>query len=124
MLTVSELLAQHAASSTDRQKLERAVLDIVAGYARGTRYGIAADADGLLRAGVPGTQLTWMDAKVGDWVVTPRRGKPVARLVPIEPGKRVLTLEQQAARQRARQRMREGWDLGGYKFNRDELYER
>jgi predicted glycogen debranching enzyme len=50
---------------------------IVSGYARGTRYGIAADADGLLRAGVPGAQLTWMDAKVGDWVVTPRRGKPV-----------------------------------------------
>jgi predicted glycogen debranching enzyme len=35
------------------------------------------EADGLLRAGEPGTQLTWMDAKVGDWVVTPRIGKPV-----------------------------------------------
>ncbi len=35
------------------------------------------DADGLLSAGVPGVQLTWMDAKVGDWVVTPRVGKPV-----------------------------------------------
>src|SRR5690606_11212269 len=34
-------------------------------------------ADGLIRAGAPGYQLTWMDAKVGDWVVTPRRGKPV-----------------------------------------------
>jgi predicted glycogen debranching enzyme len=77
VLTASELLAQSQLSSADRQKLERAVLDIVAGYARGTRYGIAADADGLLRAGVPGSQLTWMDAKVGDWVVTPRRGKPV-----------------------------------------------
>lgn len=77
VLTVSELLAEHQVASADRQKLERAVLEIVAGYARGTRYGIAADADGLLRAGVPGTQLTWMDAKVGDWVVTPRRGKPV-----------------------------------------------
>ncbi len=49
----------------------------MSGYARGTRYGIAADADGLLAAGAPGVQLTWMDAKVGDWVVTPRRGKPV-----------------------------------------------
>lgn len=77
VLTASELLAEHQVASADRQKLERAVLEIVAGYARGTRYGIAADADGLLRAGVPGTQLTWMDAKVGDWVVTPRRGKPV-----------------------------------------------
>jgi glycogen debranching enzyme len=44
----------------------------------GTRFGIGADpADGLLRAGAPGLQLTWMDAKVDDWVVTPRRGKPV-----------------------------------------------
>lgn len=51
---------------------------IVDWYARGTRYGIGVDpADGLLRAGVPGVQLTWMDAKVGDWVVTPRIGKPV-----------------------------------------------
>ena len=45
---------------------------IVAHYTRGTRYGIAVDpADGLLRAGEAGVQLTWMDAKVGDWVVTP-----------------------------------------------------
>jgi len=47
-------------------------------HERGTRYGIGVDpADGLLRAGAAGAQLTWMDAKVGDWVVTPRRGKPV-----------------------------------------------
>jgi predicted glycogen debranching enzyme len=52
--------------------------DILAWHERGTRFGIAVDpADGLLRAGVPGVQLTWMDAKVGDWVVTPRMGKPV-----------------------------------------------
>ncbi len=51
---------------------------IVAGYTQGTRYGIGVDpADGLLRAGVPGVQLTWMDAKVGDHVITPRIGKPV-----------------------------------------------
>lgn len=51
---------------------------IVAAYRNGTRYGIAVDpADGLLRAGEPGVQLTWMDAKVGDWVVTPRQGKAV-----------------------------------------------
>ena len=43
----------------------------------GTRYGIRVDDDGLLAAGEPGVQLTWMDAKVGDWVVTPRIGKPV-----------------------------------------------
>jgi len=51
---------------------------IAEGYTRGTRYGIAVDpADGLVRAGEPGVQLTWMDARVGDWVVTPRMGKPV-----------------------------------------------
>lgn len=55
-----------------------ALVDILAWHERGTRYGIGVDpADGLLRAGVPGVQLTWMDAKVGDWVVTPRIGKPV-----------------------------------------------
>ena len=44
----------------------------------GTRFGIGVDpADGLLRQGAEGYQLTWMDAKVGDWVVTPRRGKAV-----------------------------------------------
>jgi predicted glycogen debranching enzyme len=57
--------------------LQAAVLAILAGYAKGTRYGIRMDADGLLGAGEPGVQLTWMDAKVGDWVVTPRIGKPV-----------------------------------------------
>ena len=47
-------------------------------HLQGTRYGIRVDPeDGLLRAGEPGVQLTWMDAKVGDWVVTPRIGKPV-----------------------------------------------
>jgi predicted glycogen debranching enzyme len=52
--------------------------DIVAWHLRGTRYNIQVDAaDGLLYAGQPGVQLTWMDAKVGDWVVTPRIGKPV-----------------------------------------------
>jgi predicted glycogen debranching enzyme len=50
---------------------------IVAWHERGTRYGIGMDSDGLLSAGEPGVQLTWMDAKVGDWVVTPRTGKPV-----------------------------------------------
>src|SRR5207248_2897555 len=52
--------------------------DIVEHHLRGTRFGIGVDpADGLLRQGAQGYQLTWMDAKVGDWVVTPRRGKAV-----------------------------------------------
>ena len=60
-----------------REARRRAIEAILAGYAAGTRFGIRADADGLLAAGQPGVQLTWMDAKVGDWVVTPRIGKPV-----------------------------------------------
>ena len=52
--------------------------DMVGWHIRGTRFGIGMDSgDGLLRAGEAGVQLTWMDAKVGDWVVTPRIGKPV-----------------------------------------------
>src|SRR5262249_41140597 len=47
-------------------------------HVRGTHFGIGVDPqDGLLRQGAEGYQLTWMDAKVGDWVVTPRRGKAV-----------------------------------------------
>jgi predicted glycogen debranching enzyme len=52
--------------------------EIIAWHQRGTRYSIRVDpADGLLSAGEPGVQLTWMDAKLGEWVVTPRLGKPV-----------------------------------------------
>jgi predicted glycogen debranching enzyme len=60
-----------------RTDLYHPLLDIVAWHERGTRYGIRLDSDGLLRAGEPGVQLTWMDVKIGDWVVTPRIGKPV-----------------------------------------------
>jgi predicted glycogen debranching enzyme len=51
--------------------------EIIDWYVAGTRYGIHVDADGLVYAGEAGTQLTWMDAKIDDFVVTPRRGKPV-----------------------------------------------
>src|SRR4029450_11886505 len=52
--------------------------EIVEHHLHGTRFGIGVDpADGLLRQGEAGYQLTWMDAKVDDWVVTPRRGKAV-----------------------------------------------
>ncbi|MBI2466217.1 MAG: glycogen debranching enzyme family protein [Candidatus Rokubacteria bacterium] len=72
--------AYHAATEDDAllKELYPVLEEIVRWHRRGTRYGIAEDpADGLLRAGEPGVQLTWMDAKVGDWVVTPRIGKPV-----------------------------------------------
>src|SRR5271165_5975910 len=54
------------------------LLEIAERHIAGTRFGIGVDrSDGLLRQGAQGYQLTWMDAKVGDWVVTPRRGKAV-----------------------------------------------
>ena len=60
-----------------RQQLYPILKDIIDWHVRGTRYGIHVDADGLLACGERGVQLTWMDAKVGDYVVTPRTGKPV-----------------------------------------------
>ena len=82
VVAVHDFLAASAAAGRpvrrdEKQTLARAVAAIVDGYARGTRYGIRMDSDGLLAAGVDGIQLTWMDARVGDRVVTPRRGKPV-----------------------------------------------
>ena len=72
--------AYHEATQDDRlvNDLLPVLQGIIDRHVRGTRYGIGMDpVDGLLRAGHPGVQLTWMDAKVGDWVVTPRIGKPV-----------------------------------------------
>jgi predicted glycogen debranching enzyme len=67
--------------SNDHSTLTRLLpilMDIVDHHLRGTRFGIGVDPrDGLLKQGQEGYQLTWMDAKVGDWVVTPRRGKAV-----------------------------------------------
>jgi predicted glycogen debranching enzyme len=60
------------------KELYPTLVDIVEWHQRGTRYNIKVDpSDGLLFAGAPSVQLTWMDAKVGKWVVTPRIGKPV-----------------------------------------------
>jgi predicted glycogen debranching enzyme len=79
VLCVGELLEAHGATlaPSERAALERAAQQIVQGYARGTRHGIRLEPDGLLAAGAPGLQLTWMDAKIGDHVLTPRIGKPV-----------------------------------------------
>jgi len=71
------LTADPSVAPSDRVQVEQAIEAILDGYARGTRFGIRADDDGLLAAGVPGVQLTWMDARVGDRVITPRIGKPV-----------------------------------------------
>jgi len=77
---IEAVRAYHAASGDAGlvKALYPVLADIIAWHRKGTRYGIGVDpADGLLHAGAPGVQLTWMDAKVGDWVVTPRAGKPV-----------------------------------------------
>ncbi len=63
--------------ATVRDELWTVLESIIQAHQRGTRYGIHVDSDCLLYAGVPGVQLTWMDAKIGDWVVTARVGKPV-----------------------------------------------
>jgi predicted glycogen debranching enzyme len=82
VICVHELLAALEASGrgiarSERDRLRGAVDAILSGYARGARYRIHLDRDGLIAAGEPGVQLTWMDARIGDEVVTPRIGKPV-----------------------------------------------
>jgi predicted glycogen debranching enzyme len=76
-----EAIRQYFAETRDAatlQKLFPVLAGIVNAHVKGTRYNIHVDAaDGLIFAGGPGVQLTWMDAKIGDWVVTPRTGKPV-----------------------------------------------
>jgi predicted glycogen debranching enzyme len=74
-------VARYVETTGDRELLRQllpALNEIIEHHIRGTRFGIGVDpADGLLRQGAEGYQLTWMDAKVDGWVVTPRRGKAV-----------------------------------------------
>ncbi len=70
-------LGRNELSDDELCVLREAMRQILEGYSRGTRFGIRLDDDGLIAAGEAGVQLTWMDAKVGSWVVTPRIGKPV-----------------------------------------------
>ena len=76
-----EAVRAYVAATNDRDlavELYPTLRAIVDAYKNGTRFGIGMDpSDGLVRGGEPGVQLTWMDAKVGDWVVTPRIGKPI-----------------------------------------------
>lgn len=76
-----EAARAYAAATNDyeffRDELYPAFSQIIDFHIKGTRYNIKVEADGLLHAGAPGAQLTWMDAKIGDWVVSPRSGKPV-----------------------------------------------
>lgn len=82
VIAAHELLDRADSSSNVISRAKRAALEsaseaILEGYSRGTRFGIRADADGLLAAGAPGVQLTWMDARVDGREITPRIGKPV-----------------------------------------------
>ncbi len=78
VVAVHELLQAGGASGAAVLRLREAATAILEGYTAGTRFGIGQDRrDGLLRAGVPGAQLTWMDAKLDGHVFTPRIGKPV-----------------------------------------------
>ncbi|HEY2380003.1 MAG TPA: amylo-alpha-1,6-glucosidase [Terriglobia bacterium] len=74
-------IEKYLAATGDRDTLSQLLpklIDVIDHHVNGTDFGIGVDpADGLLRQGQTGYQLTWMDAKVGDWVVTPRRGKAV-----------------------------------------------
>ncbi|MCS6830611.1 MAG: amylo-alpha-1,6-glucosidase [Armatimonadota bacterium] len=61
-----------------REEVYPRLRECLQAYHTGTHFGIRIDpADGMLRVGEAGWQVTWMDAKVGDWVITPREGKPV-----------------------------------------------
>src|SRR5437764_4728392 len=74
-------LARYTEITSDHSTLKLllpALIDIVEKHLHGTKFNIHVDpSDGLLAQGEEGYQLTWMDAKIGDWVVTPRRGKAV-----------------------------------------------
>src|SRR6266516_4320734 len=74
---VRALLQYTADYAFVRDHLYAVMADIIEWHIRGTRYGIKMDTDGLIESGDPAVQLTWMDAKIGDWVVTPRNGKAV-----------------------------------------------
>ncbi len=72
-----EAVAALADAGGDVRDLWPGVRAIIERYREGTHFGIALQPDGLVRQGMKGVQLTWMDAKVDDWVVTPRDGKAV-----------------------------------------------
>lgn len=77
VVATGEYLSLGRRVASESSRLREAIDAILAGYHDGTRFGIAADDDGLLRAGEPGQALTWMDAIVSGTPVTPRIGKPV-----------------------------------------------
>ena len=79
VLSLSEFLKEYSVElgEENRDVLIEAGCSIISNYISGTLYNIKSDSDGLIKAGEPGLQLTWMDARVGEEVFTPRIGKPV-----------------------------------------------
>ncbi len=79
VLSLSEFLQESSSelSEENREVLIEAGCSIISHYLSGTLFNIKCDTDGLIKAGEPGLQLTWMDARVGEQVFTPRIGKPV-----------------------------------------------
>jgi predicted glycogen debranching enzyme len=125
---------RYLAATGDRETLRELLprlLDSATRHVEGTRFGIAVDpADGLLRQGEHGYQLTWMDAKVDEWVVTPRRGKAVEinalwynalrlleRWVREEGAATKLPLSELAAQARASFNRRFWYEAGGHLYD-------
>jgi len=77
VIVVFEFLAAAEPPEEIRDRLVGAATAITERYVAGARFGIRMDVDGLLACGTPGSQITWMDARIGDRAVTPRVGKPV-----------------------------------------------
>jgi predicted glycogen debranching enzyme len=107
------------------RELYPVLVNIIEWHERGTRYNIQVDRkDGLLFAGEPGLQLTWMDAKIGDWVVTPRLGKPVEINALWHNALRVMAdLSQRLRKWRAAKRYREQADFVAANFQKRFWYE-
>jgi predicted glycogen debranching enzyme len=74
---VGEYLRYRGDEAVVQQEFLPVLNRIIDAYMGGTRLGVALDADGLIETHQPGTPTTWMDAKVGEWVITPRQGRPV-----------------------------------------------
>ncbi|MFQ5614214.1 MAG: amylo-alpha-1,6-glucosidase, partial [Anaerolineae bacterium] len=119
---------QHLCATNDTalaKTLYPTLAEIIDWHLRGTRYNIHVDpTDDLLFAGEPGVQLTWMDARVGDWVVTPRIGKPVEVNALWHNALRVMAdLSRRLRRPKAAREYRDRADRAAHNFRRRFWYE-
>ena len=129
-LWLFEALRQYVAATADDALVDEAwgaLERIIVAHLRGARYGIRAEADGLLRQGDGGTQLTWMDVRIGAEAITPRSGKPVEvnalwysalRTMSEFAATREASLDYAALAERARAGFRRYWNAAtGYPFD-------